>query len=135
MALIEWKENYSVKIKEFDEHHRRLIQLINELHEAMMGGRGKEVLKKIINELVNYTSFHFSAEEKYLRKYQFSSFDKHKKEHDNFVAKVVEFQKNYTAGKVLLTMDINSFLKDWLLNHILKSDKEYSTFLNEHGVK
>lgn len=135
MALIEWNEKYSVHIKEFDDHHRKLVQLINELHEAMRTGSGKEVLEKIINELVDYTSFHFSAEEKYLQKYEFPHFSRHKNEHVNFVAKVGEFQRNYSAGKVLLTMDINSFLKDWLLNHIMISDKEYSPFLNDLGVK
>lgn len=135
MALIEWNEKYSVNIKEFDDHHRKLVMLINELHEAMMKGSGKDVLEKIIKELAEYTSFHFSAEEKYFQKFNFPTYRQHKKEHDNFVAKVGEFQNNYSTGKVLLTMDINSFLKDWLLNHILKSDKDYSSFLNGKGIK
>lgn len=135
MAFISWDENYCVGVREFDNHHKKLVSLTNDLHESMKVGKSKEILSDIIKELVDYTAKHFAAEEKYMQQYNYPDMQQHKVEHEKFVAKVIEFQKGYEAGKVLLTMEVNSFLKDWLLNHILKTDKEYGQYFNEKGLK
>jgi hemerythrin len=61
--LIEWEDIYSVGIEEFDNDHKKLIELINRLHQAMLDKKAKEVLGEIINELVDYTIYHFNKEE------------------------------------------------------------------------
>ena len=64
MALIEWNDEYSVKVKEIDQQHMKLVNLINELHLAMKEARGREVVGKILTDLISYTKFHFSTEER-----------------------------------------------------------------------
>ena len=134
MRLINWEEKYSVKIKDIDDQHSKLIDLINQLHEAMKEAKGKEVVGGIISELVSYTKHHFSAEEKLMKENSYPEYAKHKTEHDNLTNKVVEFQNSYKSGKAPLSMDLMQFLKDWLVNHIMKVDKEYSGFLNSKGI-
>ena len=65
MALIQWSSSLSVKVKQIDDEHQKLIKLINDLNDAMRVGKGKEALGKIINELVNYAAVHFNTEERY----------------------------------------------------------------------
>ena len=59
MSLINWSDNYSVKVAKFDNQHKNLVNMINEMHEAMRSGRGKDALKPILQKLVNYTVQHF----------------------------------------------------------------------------
>jgi hemerythrin len=134
MALISWQPNYSVNIKEIDLQHRKLIDLINHLHDAMKTGKGKEVMSKILSELVDYTNYHFGNEEKLFDKHGYSESRTHKRQHADLVKQVVSYKNDFENGKSLLTMDLMNFLKDWLTKHILDSDKQYSSFLNSKGV-
>lgn len=134
MALIEWEEKFSVGIKELDNHHQKLVSMINELHEAMRVGKGKEIMDELVAKLIDYTKFHFQAEEKYMQKYNFPGYLHHKSEHEQFTKKVSDFQQSLNSGKTIVSMDVMSFLKNWLLNHITGTDKKYGPFLNEKGL-
>jgi hemerythrin-like metal-binding protein len=59
----------------------------------------------------------------------------HKLEHKKFVGQVGEFKKLFDSGKAMLSMEVMSFLSDWLKNHIMKTDKQYGPFFNGKGVK
>lgn len=135
MAMFAWDEKFSVNVKELNDHHKKLIDLVNELHEGMKVGKSKQIMSSILKKLIEYTQFHFSTEEKYFTKYTYPEQKAHKSEHDKFVSKVLQFQQDFEKGNILASMDVMSFLKDWLVNHIQVSDKKYGPFLNEQGVK
>jgi hemerythrin len=126
MALIDWTEKLSVGVREFDSQHKKLIALINELHEAMRVGKGKDVLERTITELVSYTRIHFSAEERYLLAKNYADYANHKAQHDQLTQKVIDFQDQHKSGKVALSLPMMNFLKEWLTQHILNTDKKYS---------
>ncbi len=134
MALIEWSENYSVKVKTIDNQHKKLVDLINELHGAMREAHGKDVLGKILNELTEYTVFHFSTEEKLMNDNGYAGYVAHKAEHDKLTKQVIELNGNLKSGKGVISQEVLFFLKDWLLNHIAVTDKKYSLFLNNKGI-
>ncbi|WP_048093592.1 bacteriohemerythrin [Geoglobus acetivorans] len=134
MALISWNESFSVNIKEIDEQHKKLVSMINRLHDAMLEGKGKEIMGELLNDMVEYTITHFSTEEKLMEQYNYPGYIKHKAEHEQFVSKVGEFKKKYEDGQLTLTMEVLSFLKSWLTNHILNSDKKYGPFFNNKGI-
>ncbi len=134
MALITWSEKYSINIASIDKQHIKLVDLINQLHSAMLNNQTKEVLLKIIKGLVSYTSEHFTYEEELFEKYGYPATAEHKREHTNFVKKISDFQDKYTAGKLTLSMEMLTFLKEWLLKHIAGTDQKYATFFTEKGV-
>jgi hemerythrin len=134
MAMIEWNNDYSVKVKELDEHHKKLIGYINELHDSMKQGKGNEVISKIVNDLIEYSKFHFSAEEKYMEKYNYPDSMKHKEEHSYFINKALEFKKAVDDKTNLVSIKVMGFLVDWLLNHIANTDKKYSKTFNDNGL-
>lgn len=134
MPIIHWNSTFSVNISKIDSQHMKLVELINNLHDKMKEGKGKEVLSRILNELTVYTANHFKTEEELFRKYKYPDTEVHVGEHKKLVEKVLEIKKDYDAGKVVLTSDVMIFLKDWLSKHISVSDKSYSSFLNAKGV-
>lgn len=135
MALINWDESLSVNVEEIDLQHKGLIAMINELNDAMRTGKGKEVTGKTVNNLIKYTVTHFKTEEDLFAKFNYPDAEKHKKEHAAFVKKVLEFKDGLEKGKLTLTMEVMSFLSDWLTRHIMGTDKKYTEFLNDKGVK
>ena len=134
MALVTWKEEYSVNITEVDDQHKGLVELINQLHDAMLAGKAKEVMGKILAELVNYTLNHFATEEKYFDQHEYPEADLHKKQHADLVEQVAAVQAKHEAGERVLTIEVMNFLRDWLYEHILGSDKKFGPYLNSKGV-
>jgi len=130
-TLIDWEDKFSVNIPEIDSQHKKLLDIINTLYKAFKAGKAKKEVKKILNDLVGYTSYHFGTEERYFDQFNYPENDVHKEEHDKLTAQVLEFQKNIDSGKVTLSAEIMEFLKTWLEEHILHSDKKYSDFLYE----
>ena len=77
MALLTWQEKYSVGIKEIDNQHKQLIDMINELNDAMLAKRGKEVLMSVLNKLAAYCVTHFTNEEKMMSTHDYPDFAEH----------------------------------------------------------
>lgn len=134
MPIIQWNQSFSVNINNIDNQHMKIVELINNLHDRMKEGKGKEALATILNELTVYTVYHFKTEEELFRKHKYPDTDAHVLEHNNLVQQVVQLKSDFESGKALLTMDVMNFLKDWLSRHIAGSDKAYTAFLNSRGV-
>ena len=134
MALIEWTEDFSVSVEEIDEQHKKLVQMLNDLHNAMAQGEGNKKIGEIIDNLVDYSVYHFATEEKYFDKFKFPKTEEHKQVHRDFVEKVSKFQEEFKNNDVMLTIEVLDFLSNWLQNHILGDDMEYSDFFVENGL-
>ena len=129
MSLMAWEDSYSVKVPLIDEQHKKLFALINQLYDAMSKGKANDVVARVIGELVSYTKTHFGAEEKLLQSKNYPDLKAHQAQHRKFVEKVEQFQKEFAQGKITVSNEVMHFLRDWLVNHILKTDKQYSSFL------
>ncbi len=132
--ILPWKQAYSVGVANFDGHHRELVRLINEFHEAMATGRSREILEYLLARLIKYAKFHFRAEESVMQAHAYAGLEVHKFAHRKFLRQVRSFQKDYLAGKSMPTIDVMVFLKDWLVNHIQGTDQRYVPFLKERGI-
>lgn len=135
MAGFEWSEKYSVHVVEIDRQHRKLIGLVGTLHGAMREGKGKQVLSGVLKELIQYTKTHFSDEERIMKEYGYPEYAEHKVKHDKMTRKVLDIQKEFQEGKITITLDVMTFLEDWVDKHILGTDMKYSAFLNAKGLK
>ncbi len=135
MPFIEWNDTFSVGIEEIDNQHKKLIELINQLHEAVKDRKTAEVLDGILNELAEYTVYHFKTEEDYFEEFNYPETELHKKEHGMFVAKVIGYIDDNKTGKLLISLKVLNFLSYWLINHIGESDQKYVSLFSENGVK
>ncbi len=134
MAFIEWNDKFSVNIKEVDAQHKKLVSMINELYDAMKAGRGSDITGKILSGLIQYVGTHFATEERLMSAHNYPGYQAHKSEHQKFSQKASELQKEFQKGVPVLTVELFSFLKDWLQGHILNADKKFGPFLNNKGV-
>lgn len=100
----------------------------------MRVGKGNDVLASVFEELIAYTQYHFAAEEKAFKETGYVDAESHTQEHNNLVKKVTELKADFDAGKMGITTQTLNFLRDWLVNHILGSDKMYGPHLKKHGV-
>ncbi len=134
MPLLEWSEKYSVNIRAIDDQHKKWIQILNELHDAMKSGRGKDIVGKVLDELVDYTRVHFSSEEKLMEANGYPLFEGHKRLHEDMVRELELLKTKHNEGKTVLTLDVMQLLKNWLSEHIIGTDKNYAAYLNSKGV-
>ena len=98
MPLYAWNPTYSVKVKRFDEEHQQLFSIINELHEGMKNGRGKEVLQDVLARLQSYTERHFTAEEAVMKQLSYPGLSAQIDQHRMFTNRVKEIGAQYKAG-------------------------------------
>ena len=134
MPLLEWSEELSCNVREIDEQHQLLVGMLNRLHQAMVQCQGQTVLASILGEMMDYTTYHFATEEKYMALFHYPEFQSHASEHEEFVRTVARFQREYEAGDVGLSVSVLNYLSSWLRDHILGSDKAFGPFFNAMGL-
>lgn len=135
MAILNWTDSLSVKIESIDNQHKVLIDLINDFYQKITSEHKKENLIKLIDGLRNYTVQHFTHEEKYMKQLNYPDFVNHKKEHTEFVNAVNDYIERIEAGKLIISVEITNYLKSWITDHILVTDKKYSNFFVRNGVR
>lgn len=133
--MILWKDNLSVKIKEIDDQHKKFLELVNNLHAAVKEKKTREVEGKIIDSLIEYAFYHFTLEERYLDRSNYPYTEQHKKEHEEFVDKIIQLKKDHEKNKLSLTVDMINFLNNWWINHVKNSDKKYEPYLVGIDIK
>jgi len=134
MPLIAWDSKYSVGIRIVDEQHQKLIDIINSLYDAMKEGKAKNILGKLLTELISYTEYHFKTEEGFFKKHNYPEAASHKAEHDELRKEVVGLKEKFDNDEIVVSVEVLYFLKGWLANHILGADKKYSPFLSSKGL-
>ena len=120
--FIEWSNSLAVGHPDIDAQHQQLVEIANRLNTAMQEGQGRDKVGDVLKELVDYTVSHFSFEEKLMRKYGYRDSANHEKAHEQLIADVKRFIKQYESDQSLAT-ELMRFLRDWLINHILKVDR------------
>ena len=134
MAYMEWQNSFSVNVKEIDDQHRALIEMINHLHDAMVASKGREIHHETIVSMVNYAHVHFDTEERYMQRSMFPGIVAHRAEHEQFKLKAHDLRERAANDSFILTIEILSFLRDWLQNHILGTDAQYASHFRTHGL-
>jgi len=131
MSFIQWKDSMAVEIDEIDTQHMQLVQLINDLYSALSLGKGKQQLNEIFDELFDYAKTHFFSEEKLMFVHGYNGYEEHKKEHERFVDEIKKYKGKFESGDSKTSIEVAQFLKDWLINHIMKTDQQYAPYLQE----
>jgi hemerythrin len=130
MPLITWDNSYSIGVLEMDQEHQKLLGIINSLYDAMREKKSKEVLAQTFQGLADYTKEHFGDEEVILKKINYPDLNIQLAQHAEFTKKVNEYNDKFKRGELFVSVDVLTFLKDWLINHICKLDKKYGDFIN-----
>ncbi len=129
---IEWTPNLTVGIESIDQQHKTLFDKANQLFEAGKNNKTKEFISEMLDFLDDYTKQHFHSEENYMRSINYPAYAEQKKMHTDFIASLAKLKKDYqeSGGNILVILNANQMVVDWLLKHISFEDKKIGTFAN-----
>lgn len=133
MSLLEWNDRFSIGLQEIDNQHKRLIDIINKLHDVLKNDASEPVADSVFFDLHSYTKEHFSAEEASMSESGFPDVDKHAQAHRNLETQLEGYRRKYDAGDKGAAVDLAQFLMTWLVEHMLKMDGEYGEFLRKRS--
>lgn len=124
----------SVKVRLFDQEHKKLIELTEALLASLKEGKGRVSVTRLLEELEQYTKSHFVNEEDLMQKYNYTGYLQQKRQHEEFISKVAELKISYRNGNNKVPEQAFNILYAWISHHILKVDAEYGEFFNKHGI-
>ena len=129
---IEWTQNLSVGVNSIDQQHKTLFEKANQLFEAGKNNKTKEFISELLDFLDDYTKQHFQNEEVYMRTINYPGYDDQKKLHADFIAALAKLKKEYqeSGGNILVILNANQMVVDWLLKHISIEDKKIGAYAN-----
>jgi len=137
MVEFVWNQKYSVNIREIDTQHQKFVEILNRFNKALESGQGRDIVDSTIEELWDYAGYHFRTEEELLARYGYPKYEEHKQEHEYFREKIGKYlprAQDLKGNRLALTVEVSNFMINWLTNHIMKTDKRYSAYLNGKGV-
>jgi hemerythrin-like metal-binding protein len=129
-----WTQAYSVNISVLDQQHRSLFDVVNQLDQTLRMGRGNAALNPILDRLLEYATVHFAAEESLMKQHDFPGLPTHHTQHEMFRRQITEYLRDHKAGKPGVPVALLFYLQAWLKDHLVKTDKQYSAYLNARGV-
>jgi hemerythrin len=120
-----WKDEYNSGIEEIDYQHKKLVALINQLHEAEKKKERGIVISGILERLVDNAISHFASEKEMLsRMLPSARNESHQKERYEFTEKVMEFRTRQQNENLFINGQSIEYLKNWTLNHILEVTRD-----------
>jgi len=136
MPLLSWSDKFSVEVQSIDKQHQKLFAMLNELHDAMRAGKGRQLVPAILERLVDYTHEHFAAEEALMKQAKYPDFASHKAEHEKLKNEVAKMLKDaeHDGDWSTLSLPLLDFLRNWLQSHIVNRDKHYTAHLRTAGI-
>ncbi|WOJ92251.1 bacteriohemerythrin [Congregibacter variabilis] len=125
MESFHWDAAFVTGLNEVDEQHHKLVDLINELGDAISADSADDAeVSSIIQQLFSYSQYHFAEEERMMRaanvdqRHQVAHLSRHK----NFLEEVQYIHANMTTDANAAS-HLLEFLTHWLAYHILGSDQ------------
>lgn len=129
--FVVWKDEYSVGVAAMDDDHRKLLNLINHLQTAIHYQTGEQFEQEALEELMAYTRYHFQHEEELMQQYGYPGLEAHQQLHRDMVAHAEAFVAQYRDKGHKALEAVADYLKNWLINHINGTDKEYGAFIQQ----
>lgn len=124
--MLQWQESYSIGIELIDVQHKHLFNLANSALDLMTNDTSfnkSEQIIQLINDLLQYTKFHFLSEESYMLKIDFPLYESHKKEHDAFIQKITNIDlTTISSDQYTHIHNLVTFLLNWIITHIFEKD-------------
>jgi hemerythrin len=136
MAAFKWKEQYNLNIEEIDKQHKKLMEIGQRAYDIAVIDDGydryDEILT-IIDELLEYTKYHFEYEENMLKGYNYNHIHDQEEEHAFYVYKITEVasREDIDDNQMKIILEIIDFLSEWISNHIMIEDRKYAVFLKQ----
>ena len=131
MEKLEWNVVLATGIEEIDEQHKRLLEILNQLREVTKRSKRREATAEVLQQMLDYTVYHFDYEEKLLEKAGYKLLPLHRRVHQLFIRRIPEFQQRHAAGEDVLR-EVHDMLARWLVQHIQNDDRNYAPAVKKY---
>jgi len=135
MERINWHPSFSVGVELFDRQHARIVDMINLLISDPGATVRSETISELLGRLTKYADAHFRAEEKLLEEHGYPDLTRHKAEHKAYRIKIVTLCQDTISNEDSVPVELLTFMTDWWIEHILKTDMQYRPFFTSRDVK
>ena len=130
MKFFEWNDSFATGNETIDYQHKNLFNMANNLYDMLNSGAEMRLgIEIFLEQLIEYTDYHFKTEEKFMEDTHYEEFVPHKAMHDALRKQVLDFQQKFKDGQADLSQDLITFLKNWLLSHIHQTDTKLAKHL------
>ncbi|HEY6872707.1 MAG TPA: hemerythrin family protein [Geobacteraceae bacterium] len=129
MLVAKWSERYSVNIEEMDGQHKKLLNLLNGLYEAIKRNKDDKLVAAVVTDLNDCVALHFREEEKLMEGMGYPHLDAHKSQHLHFMVQFHMMNSAYQSGHLELVQIFVQYLKNWFVFHMFSEDRTYGAFL------
>jgi hemerythrin len=128
-----WSHDYSVQIPAIDNEHKLLVEIINELSDALDIHERVQIriVVMTLDKLSRCIRRHFESEERFLMFNNYPEFDTHQLEHTKLMAQLELFERGFQAEKRAFNVKMLIFLKDWLVRHIITHDCKFGFYFRD----
>jgi CRP/FNR family transcriptional regulator len=133
--LLAWDPIYSIGIDAIDRQHQRLFEISNRFYDAWRTRAGHDALRRVFDELLEYTGYHFAEEERLMREIGYPGFAGHHRAHEELVELVGKYRSQLEAGVPGIETQALEFIKTWLNIHVLEDDRSIGDYLRRTGTK
>jgi hemerythrin-like metal-binding protein len=117
-----------------DEDHRKLVDVINDLCQAMVERRGRATIGAVLTELAGYVESHFRHEERLMDQTGFPEHEAHRREHIEFIGALANFWFDLELGRNTVVGEVLLWLRRWFTEHVRGTDQRLGAFLLDHAA-
>lgn len=128
MGFMNWESKYELGIDEMDQQHQKWLEILNQFYDQLNGENINQKIVKMVDQVIDYTEFHFSEEEKFLDQLNYPMLGEQKEMHEQICETIKSFKQELEQEKMIISTRITRELKRWFTEHILHEDKKYADY-------
>ena len=128
MEKLQWIDSYNLGIRRIDYQHQYFLELINWLSYKLEAIKNSDLGQRYIEELLNYSPFHFFSEETLMLEIGFPELKAHQEQHRELVNHLSQVSSRLEMGEIE-PVELIHFLFEWFVNHTAEEDCKIAKFL------
>lgn len=129
MVKVKWSDSLCVKLPEIDEQKKQIVEKINEIVGAVNSSQDQKDIYEMISDLTDFVRHRFSMEEKGMIDCHYPDMQQHRKDHRDFIRKIISFRKMFADDATDIKDDLIRLMEDWLHQHSENWDAKYAPFV------
>ncbi|WP_320171946.1 bacteriohemerythrin [Maridesulfovibrio sp.] len=135
MGKLEWHNGLNLGVSEIDDQHKALISAVNSVLESVRQGKSDAAVDRLLGQLREYSVHHFNSEEQFMTEIDYPDLNRHRQIHKQFKDRVKFYQAARFRKEHVSWGEMQEFISNWLIEHILREDYKIAQFVKSRGGK
>jgi hemerythrin len=132
--MYKWTPDLALGNANVDKDHQLLFEMLNQFYDGLVGQGPRLTMLFLIKRMIDYANVHFKNEEILMSQINYPEIEDHIAKHHEFAQKALEYYTKVKDGKLLLTIEVTNYIKDWLTRHIKGDDAKVVIFAKTHQL-